>query len=115
VKQWRSDKLQGKPSALREKYSALPFLNHTSQMNCCGALWQEASKPPPELQHYLLAPLPVFKLEVNNPFYLLIIFQLCMYGSVKRKGQLSLRKVRKKNIWLDTHTAEILHCNSYKR
>jgi hypothetical protein len=78
MKQWRSDKLQGKPSVLRQKYSALPFLNHISQMNCCGALWREASKTPPELQHYLLAPLPVFKLEVNNPFYLLIIFQLCM-------------------------------------
>jgi hypothetical protein len=51
MKHWQSDKSQGKLEEFREKCTALPFYNHVSQMNCCGALCREASKSPPELQH----------------------------------------------------------------
>jgi len=77
VKHWRSDKLQGKPEVLREKYEALPFRHHISEMNCCGAL-ASSQQITASVQHYLLAHLPEFKLAVNNPFKLLIIFLLCM-------------------------------------
>jgi len=67
MKHWRSDKLQGKPEVFREKYVALPFHHHISQINCCGALWQEASKSLPQLQLYLLAHLPVLNWSLIIP------------------------------------------------